>query len=521
MVRKPANIPHDADQLRPPIVRSKGSTPSERYLAHLGDRTFLNLWSYPNPYREQKQGGRGDGKELCDLLVVCDPHVIVFSEKAIVWPDRDIDVAWGRWFRKAVLEAANQLKGAERWINEFPERIFLDKDCNTPFPLQLPDKDRRRFHRVVVARGAAQACRKHFGEDIGTFMIKPVITGLDHCNPKAAEYSPFTIGDLDPSGDYVHVFDETALDVVISELDTITDFTDYLDKRASFLRSGRVLWCHGEEELLAYYAVRINEAGDHDFTPPEGEDWTNIDGIAIGRGGYEALRKNPRYLAKKQEDSISYAWDRLIEVFTRHMMGGTSIVLPGHSYSLLESEVAVRYMALQSRFLRRGLSKALLDALEMGKTTDKFFRLILPSEGSKGSETAFFIMTLKYLDFMDREGGYARYRQYRAFFLKTYAQAVLMKYPRLARVIGIAMEPPNQGRGSSEDIIYGAQHDWSDEDRRQLQDDCDALGIMNGLKERPYTGDEFPHVADRRGGAVVGNRKQRRAQAAMMRREKR
>ena len=36
---------------------------TERMLAEFCERTFLKLWSYPNPYKD-------DGHELCDLLVV-------------------------------------------------------------------------------------------------------------------------------------------------------------------------------------------------------------------------------------------------------------------------------------------------------------------------------------------------------------------------------------------------------------------------------------------------------------------
>jgi hypothetical protein len=50
------------------INRSLGTTPSERYLAKLADRTFLNLWSYPNLFIDRKEGAKGTGKELCDLL---------------------------------------------------------------------------------------------------------------------------------------------------------------------------------------------------------------------------------------------------------------------------------------------------------------------------------------------------------------------------------------------------------------------------------------------------------------------
>ena len=48
-------------------------------MARLAERSFLNLWSYPSPHRNQMVGR--DGKEICDLLVVCGDHVLIFSEK--------------------------------------------------------------------------------------------------------------------------------------------------------------------------------------------------------------------------------------------------------------------------------------------------------------------------------------------------------------------------------------------------------------------------------------------------------
>lgn len=65
----------------PAISRADGITASERYLKKLCDRTFLSLWSYPNVYRDQSGASKGEGKEVCDLLVVFENHVIIFSDK--------------------------------------------------------------------------------------------------------------------------------------------------------------------------------------------------------------------------------------------------------------------------------------------------------------------------------------------------------------------------------------------------------------------------------------------------------
>ena len=58
------------------IIRGAGTTPSERYLAKLADKTFLNLSSYPDLFIDKKDGGNSNGKELCDLLVVCGDDII-------------------------------------------------------------------------------------------------------------------------------------------------------------------------------------------------------------------------------------------------------------------------------------------------------------------------------------------------------------------------------------------------------------------------------------------------------------
>jgi hypothetical protein len=109
---------------------------TERYLKKLCDRTFLSLWSYPNVYRDQGSSVKGDGKEVCDLLVVFEKHAIIFSDKDCVFPDSgDLTKDWRRWFRRAVQKSADQVWGAERWIRSHPDRLFVDRTCEHKFPI--------------------------------------------------------------------------------------------------------------------------------------------------------------------------------------------------------------------------------------------------------------------------------------------------------------------------------------------------------------------------------------------------
>src|SRR5947208_2542997 len=97
------------------VEKQQGITVAERHLAELCEQTFLSLWSYPNVFRDVFVPGTKIGKELCDLLVLFEDRVLIFSDKDCAVPRTgDLNLDWSRWFRKAVLENAKQAHGAER-----------------------------------------------------------------------------------------------------------------------------------------------------------------------------------------------------------------------------------------------------------------------------------------------------------------------------------------------------------------------------------------------------------------------
>jgi hypothetical protein len=212
------------------VVKQDGVTGAERYLQRLCGRTFLSLWSYPGVYRDQGQTANSkEGKEVCDLLVVFENHVIIFSDKDCKFPDTgNITLDWSRWYRKAVLRSADQVWGAERWIKSHPDRLFLDRACTRRFPIQLPDLSNARFHRVVVAHDASRRCRELLGGS-GSLMIVPRI--IESMHYEGDDVHPFHIGQVDPARGFVHVLDDTSLNVLLVNLDTISDFVSYLSRR--------------------------------------------------------------------------------------------------------------------------------------------------------------------------------------------------------------------------------------------------------------------------------------------------
>ena len=232
---------------------------------------------------------------------------------------------------------------------------------------------------------------------------------------------------------------------------------------------------------MAFYAIRINDEGDHDFVVDELPT-----PIVIDRLRYEKLSTDMRYLAKKQEDKVSYAWDMLIDSFTTNMLNGTSITPEGYDFDLRRDEAGIRHLALLSRFMRRAHGQAFLGALEKGKDVDRFCRAIMAPAGSKECETAFFIQTFNYAmweKFLESQSGYELYRQKRTDLAIIYGRGLLERYPHLRQVVGISREPLGQDHGVSEDFVCIGQTDWTDEERKTIRSDCEALSMLQNIKE--------------------------------------
>jgi len=301
------------------IVPAEGVTTAERYLAKLCKRSFLAMWSYPGVFRDQGQHThKGDGKEVCDLLVVFENHVLIFSDKDCkLVGGENILKNWARWFRKAVQNSAKQVWGAERWIKSFPNRLFLDRQCKIPFPLNLPDPSSAIFHRIVVAHGASRVCREHLGGS-GSLMLNSRLIGDAHLN------EALTIGQLKPDQGYIHVFDDTTMTILLETLDTITDFTAYLTKKERLLTGSMGVIAGGEEELLAVYLRQLNKAGEHDFIIDG-----NHDDVMFEEGFWDDFAVSPERQAQIEANKISYFWDTLIEKFSFHAMTGTQYLTTG------------------------------------------------------------------------------------------------------------------------------------------------------------------------------------------------
>lgn len=402
-----------------------GATASERYLAKLARKAFLKLWSYPNPYTDENRGS-----ELCDFMVVFGHDIIIFSDKHCEYPEiSDQKTAWFRWYRRAIKKSVEQLSGASSFIKKFPNRIFIDKNCTHPLPIPLPSPDKLKIHLIAVTRGSANASKKHWGNgSSSSLMINTLIEGDEHKN------HPFMIGWPLKNRKFVHVLDELTLDVLLNELDTISDFVCYLNKKEKFLTTKDVDFIiSGEEDLLAYYLTNPLDNYEGFSFPPI--PFTHK--IAtVNEGLWSVFSKSKAYSSWKHFNKISYEWDQLIESQTSHIYQNTAEVLKKNDYSLHDiqaHELVLRAMADEGRSTRQVLAEQHRSILTKISSENRLVKtIVIPNRPNR----AYVLMVLK----LDDGQNYEEYRELRRASLVGFCRACRLRISGLNEVIGIASE---------------------------------------------------------------------------------
>lgn len=460
---------------RIPIHKAQGITPTERYLNNLCETSFLSLWSYPSVFRDQKVGGNGDGKELCDMVVVFDKHVLIFSDKYCSFPaSGNIELDWKRWYKRAIQKSAEQTWGAERWLKEHPDRVYLDRSCITRFPLPIPSNESARYHLIVVAHGSEDYSKAKFGGS-GSLMLN---SALGQGNADELSSTPFMVGDLDPCRAFVHVLTEYTLDIFLQTLDTISDFVSYLERKENFIRSGTQVVVTGEEDLLAYYLMHTNEMDVHDFA--FGGEYK---GVFLDEGFWNDFCNKPERKEQLRQDSISYIWDELIERFAHHVLNATQYYT--NDVKLSNSEIGLRFMARETRLARRMIAKVIIDLYMNTPDGTRRTRYLKPLS-EKGPFYVF--LSLPQPNFIT----YEQYREARSSLLEACCRVVKYKFPEAFDIVGFASEPARPNVGSSEDLLYLDARQWSDElneDAGRLQKD---LGILTSATLSHIHEQEYP-----------------------------
>ncbi len=270
------------------------------------------------------------GKELCDVLVVCSPFVLVISIKEISFKESsDLQTATDRWYRKAIESSINQIAGACRWLSTRDE-IAIGSNATV---LKLPDRKQRKVFRIAVALGSEGKVPLSFG----------------------AQGNEFT-----------HIFNEESLLYTMRELDTMSDCTNYLSAVESLAESKVSIAVESNlADLTALYLLNGRRF-------PE-----SFDSIFVPSGTWEYYSDRPERLKKVEEDKISYAWDNLIELMSEDVVKVQNLT-DSHFW---DAEEFLRIMALEDRFNRRILGMAFVDFYERAKNKETQARALSSPSG--------------------------------------------------------------------------------------------------------------------------------------------
>jgi len=379
---------------------------AEKYVYELSQRTFFTDWCYPNPKLP-------NGKEICDLLVV-------YGDTAIIWQIKNLKLDKnGKYKQSEVKKNIHQLCSAKH-------RLFK---LTIPIELENPRKGKEMFDPKPIKEVFLISALLGKGEDYFSFIEKV-------------------------KGNVIHTFTREFTEIVLTELDTISDFVEYMREKEKLISKGkRIILMGGEQELLAYYLLN-----NRSF-----EKLYEADEIIIQDGLWKTLQKKPEYIAKKKEDEISYIWD---DIINRAHTGGR------------EYEKIARELARPNRFERRVLSKSFFDAHMKAHREKKMntFRRIHVTDGT----TYCFL-------FMDDPEPRTRRKQ----LLSAICFVARGLYPNNKKVIGIATEMKIR-EFCSYDFCLLEIPKWTIEHQKHMEWLRKKIGIFLKTQVKSIHEDEYP-----------------------------
>jgi hypothetical protein len=278
--------------------------------------------------------------------------------------------------------------------------------------------------------------------------------------------TPLYFGDFGKG--FIHVFDEVSLEVVMKELDTITDFIKYLeDKEQLYYRGVQTIFeAGGEENLLAFYLHNNRKFPD------------KPDLLIFDDNLWRTFAAKEEYQTKKRADRISYVWDRLIETLSEDYR--SEHLISEHPFSvtqLSEIELVIRVMACENRFSRRLLGSKFIDFLELTRTQNVRSRVVPSLSG---------------VNYVFLAHPYGEDRKYRMTELAGRCFVVRGLKPESKLVIGIATEEYKPNQGFSLDVLHLHKLSWIEEDQKHLEYLQKEFGYFISPVQTHLNEDEYP-----------------------------
>lgn len=387
---------------------------AEEFVYTLAKKTFFEDWCFPNPIIKEIKGD----KEICDLL-------IVFDDLAIIWQVKDLKLDEnGNYNKREVEKNLKQLSGARRFLFDLKKPIELE---NSRRKKEIFDPTKiKEIYLISALLGE--------GELISSF---------------AKIYN----------NQHIHVFNRQFVEDVLTELDTIVDFVNYLkEKEVIFNKDLNITLMGGEHELLAYYLMN-----ERTFS-----NLFEYDSVIITDDWWEELHTKPEYLAKKNEDKISYGWNGIIEDCHNN--------ITEDNYEIIAKE-----LAKTSRFERRCLGKAYYGACVFAnnsKDSNFFMRnYSIPKYN--------ILYTFVFSDMSNRKDLLLNVCITAKYSLKEY-------FSKSFKVIGIATQMKLSPIGVRELCYLDSEFSFNDDLVKRIEQYKKDLNIFQNQKSEPFHEDEYP-----------------------------
>lgn len=450
-----------------PILKEPSVNDSERILSAIVSNTFFSTWCYPSLFRST-----GKGKEFADLTIYFNNTLVIFSDKGHVnfQEKNDLQLAWSRWYRAAVRESAKQLHGAETFVRNHSDKLFLNSKLEDPFPFDLT-KPGLKIHLVAVTGGISQHAQRFF-DSVGPGSSGTLIYHYEVPEKTLLE-KPFIVGDVDPQKTFVHVLDERGLRLLFEELCTPEDFIHYLETKERAIRSGAFLSSAGEEETLASYLQEHSGYGFGDLRLPAGYEGHSF---RIPEGEWKHYRQTVAYALRHGNKKNAKLWNEIIARFADAITDarvGEAKDLPFISHSN-----ALQILASENLYSSSFLASALFKKFDLVPKGMRSARTV-PSTAKPDRLYVFL-----FFPWDDSFASYQEYREARTDCMKLYATVAMYKYQKAKEILIFGADTKG-ARGESETILaVDATVPLTSEGRKMAQHAMKTLNILDHVSER-------------------------------------
>lgn len=425
--------------------KNKGDL-GEEFVNKLAFHSFIKYWCFPNPKDEN-----GDKKEICDLLILFEKICLIISVKNYTFKGDH-----KRYFKKTIEKAIKQIYGGEK-------KLF-----NSSHSINFVHPERGNYK---------------FKPEYFTKVFRLII------NLGEGELF-YIVGSDQEEKNFINIFNKEAFETVIKELDTLSDFIEYLEKREQLFKTKDVIMLSGPDEdytaesnieFLEYTSQRDirNRKGititgsekdllahyfsfNRDFsTTIKSTEYTGM--WLHLEGEWDEYLTRKEVLAKKEEDKISYFIDDLVKKEIIILENGDQIA---------------KILLSFNRFERRLIAKTFYNFYEKyGSSASRKNYMAKRYMEIKDWGIVFFIYSVTITDKITEYtmelaiDGFSHWKKYK--IKKMFCLAVRNKMTQFK-------------------FMYKEITPFSKEKLQQLELDCKNLNWFQNIKTIPFSEKEYP-----------------------------